>query len=150
MSSETEPILLEQCGGLNRKQVVTTRSCILISLKDKTEYPFSSFADADAFLDRKHGYVSGKVRDNKNPSCVHDDGTIELFDMFVHLVEHAVRQNRMLLNRAGIVKNVMAIVVGLAVLHLYQGGKQNLVIRMEILLTAFNIAHNTIQIKRRK
>lgn len=66
-----------------RKQVVTTRSCILISLKDKTEYPFPSLADADAFLDRKHGYVSGKIRDNKRPSCIHDDGTIELFDVIV-------------------------------------------------------------------
>ena len=66
-----------------RKQNVQARSCILISLKDRTEYPFKSFSEAETFLDRKHGYLSRCVKNGTGISSVRDDGEVEKFDIIV-------------------------------------------------------------------
>lgn len=65
------------------KQGRRTRSCILISLKDKTEYPFRSLVDADAFLDRRYGYTRGCLKNGCRLSMTHEDGTVEYFDIIL-------------------------------------------------------------------
>lgn len=66
-----------------RKQKRTSRTCILISLKDKTEYPFNSLADADKFLGRQHGYLSGCVKNGSRITGFQEDGELERFDILL-------------------------------------------------------------------
>lgn len=68
---------------LEPKQSRRTRSCILISLKDKTEYPFRSLVEADSFLGRRHGYTRGCLKNGSRLSIKHEDGHIEYFDIIL-------------------------------------------------------------------
>ena len=60
-----------------------TRSCILISLKDRTEYPLRSLVEADAFLHRRHGYTRGCLKNGCRLSSNSEDGSIEYFDIIL-------------------------------------------------------------------
>ena len=71
---------LQQQEHQEKQQSRRTRSCILISLKDKTEYPFRSLIEADIFLDRRHGYTRGCLKNGARLCMIHDDGTKEYFD----------------------------------------------------------------------
>ena len=66
-----------------RRQNRTSRTCILISLKDKTEYPFNSLAEADRFLGRNHGYLSGCVKKGIGVSGITENGDLERFDIIL-------------------------------------------------------------------
>ena len=65
------------------RQSRRTRSCILISLKDRTEYPFRSLVEADTFLERRHGYTRGCLKNGNRLLLIHEDGEPEYFDIIL-------------------------------------------------------------------
>ena len=59
-----------------------SRSCILISLKDKIEYPFLAYTEADEFLNRRHGYIRACLRNGNKISRIDEDTEeIEYFEI---------------------------------------------------------------------
>ena len=66
---------------MGEKILRNRRSCVLISYRDKVEYPFEAYSEADEFLERRHGYIRSCLRNGNRLSKLHEDGSIEYFEI---------------------------------------------------------------------
>lgn len=73
------------------RQSKRVRSCMLVSLKDNKQYIFESFRDADAFLNKQHGYTGGKYRAGIKAVKLYEDGNKEFFDIIAGESHRAYR-----------------------------------------------------------
>lgn len=64
-------------------QKKTSRTCILVSKKDGTEYPFRSLFEADDFLNRAHGYIAKKHNCGLKAYSALDENKEEPFDIIM-------------------------------------------------------------------